>query len=163
MAPRKPIAEFSRQEFDALRERHRKAHEALRRDGSLLQSVARAYYALYATATFAAGKLGVRATHHRGKGRVSDYRFGHDELPDVIYALYTGLKRGKITEPGSSPGIGSGNCTEREATIHARELYRARLDADYGPTHVPEPLTADETDRLLAAARNVIRDLERFL
>ena len=105
---RRSIAEYTKAEFDVLRNRLENARDALRSSGCLLQSVARAYYIVYATASFGAGRHGVKARHFRGREQVVDQDFSHNELPDVIYALYTGGKRANIDDPGSGPGIGSG-------------------------------------------------------
>jgi hypothetical protein len=102
---RRSIAGYTRAEYDALRQRLERGRDALRGTEQLLQSVARAYYVVYATASFAAGKHGVKATHVRGGERVTDQDFSHSDLPDVVYALYTGGKRNAITDPGGSPGI----------------------------------------------------------
>lgn len=160
---RRSIAKYTKAEFDVLRNRLENARDALRSSGCLLQSVARAYYIVYATASFGAGKHGVTARHFRGREQVVDQDFSHNELPDVIYALYTGGKRANIDDPGSGPGIGSGNYTEREAWVHADTLYRMRLQADYGPTETVEPHTPAEADSLLTIAKNLTQDLERLL
>lgn len=157
------IAQYSRAEFDALRQRLERARDALRRDRQLLQSGARAYYVVYAVASFAAGRHGVHATHTRSGERVTDQDFSHNELPDVVHALYTGAKRGNITEPGSSPGIASGNYTHQQAYRNARTLYQMRLEADYGPTRTPEPYAAAQMDGLLVMASGLTQDLERLL
>jgi hypothetical protein len=157
------IAEYARGEFDALRTRLGDARDALRAANRHLQSVARAYYVVYATASFAAGKHGVKATHVRDRKRVTDQDFSHAEQPDVIYALYCGMKRGNITDPGGSPGIGSGNFTEQQAYRHANLLYQLRLEADYGPTTAPEPYGAAQIDAWLDVAKKLALDLETLL
>jgi hypothetical protein len=157
------IADYTRKEFEVLCHRLQAAREALRRDDCLLQSVARAYYAAYVVASFAAGKHGVRATHIRGGKLSTDQEFSHAELPALVYALYTGLKRETISDPGSSPGIGAGNYDEREAYRHAANLVQIRLEADYGPSAVPEPYDARQTDAWLTVAKNLTRDLESVL
>lgn len=106
---KRAIAAYTRAEFDVLRMRLETACDVLRRDGSMLQSVARGYYVVFALASYLGGKYGVGATHRRAGGIVTDQDFSHTELPSLVYALYTGLKRATIQDPGSSPGIGSGN------------------------------------------------------
>lgn len=157
------IAQYSRMEFDALRRRLEKARDALRREGQFLQSGARAYYVVYTVASFAAGRHGVCATHTRNGERVTNQDFSHNELPDVIHALYTGGKRGNITEPGSSPGIGSGHYTHQQAYRNADVLYHMRLEADYGPTPVIEPYTAAQADAWFTIANHLTNDLETLL
>jgi hypothetical protein len=157
------IAQHSSTEFDALRERLAKARDALRQDQQLLQSGARAYYVVYAVASFAAGRHGVKATHVRGGQRVTDQDFSHNEIPDVVHALYTGGKRGNISEPGSSPGIGSGNYIDYEAYRNTIALYQVRLEADYGPTPVPEPYPATQVDGWMTMANLLTQDLESLL
>ena len=157
------IAEGSRAEFDALRQRLEKARDALRHNQQFLQSGARAYYVVYAVASFAAGRHGVRATHIRGGRRVTDQDFSHNEIADVVYALYTGGRRGNISEPGGSPGIGSGNFTYQQAYRNADILHQMRLEADYGPTRVPEPYAVAQVDEWLVMANDLTQDLESLL
>jgi hypothetical protein len=157
------IADYSRSEFDVLRKRLEVARDALRRESCLLQSVARAYYVVYVLASFVGGKHGVMATHTRGGERVTDQDYSHTEFPALVYALYTGLKKQTITNPGSSPGIGSGNYTEREAYRQAGILVQMRMEADYGPSIAAEPYGAAEADAWLAVAKNLAEDLERVL
>jgi hypothetical protein len=38
-----------------------------------------------------------------------------------------------------------------------------RLEADYGPTTIPEPYTSAETEDVLTIANNLTQDLERLL
>ncbi len=160
---RRPIAQHSHIEFDALRRRLEKARDALWRDGQFLQCSARAYYVVYAVASFAAGRHGVKATHVRGGKHVTDQDFSHFEIANVIHALYTGGKRGTITEPGSSPGIGAGNYTEYQAYRSIIALYQVRIEADYGPSTVPEPYPASQVDGWMTMANNLTQDLESLL
>jgi hypothetical protein len=160
---RRRIAQHSPAEFDALRQRLEKARDALRRDQQLLQCGARAYYLVYAVASFAAGRHGVKATHIRGGKHVTDQDFSHYEIADVVHALYTGGKRGNVTEPGSSPGIGSGNYTDHQAYRNVIALYQVRLEADYGPSSVPEPYPASQVDGWMTMANNLRQDLESLL
>jgi len=157
------IAEYTRAEFDALRKRLENARDTLRAGSCLLQSVARAYYMVFVTASFAAKKYDVKATHWRERKRVSNHDFSHNELPDVVYALYCGGKRGNISDPGGSPGIGSGNYTEHEAYRNCDALYQMRILADYGPSIAPEPYSATEADSMLETANKLTEDLERLL
>jgi hypothetical protein len=157
------IAEYTRDEFDALRKRLEHARDTLRAGNCRLQSVARAYYIVFVTASFAAKTYDVRATHWRDRKRVTNQDFRHNDLPDVVYALYCGGKRGNISDPGGSPGIGSGNYKEHEAYRNADALYQMRILADYGPTTVPEPYTAAEAEMLMETANKLTEDLERLL
>ncbi len=160
---RRGIAGYTKAEFDALRQRLERARDTLRCDGQLLQSVARAYYVVYVLASFAAGKYGVKATHARSGEIVIDQDFSHNELPDVVYALYTGGKRGTITDPGGSPGIGSGNYDDRGAYRNTRTLYLMRLEADYGGKLLVEPYPTAKVDEWLTMAKNLAQDLETIL
>jgi hypothetical protein len=160
---RRSIADFSRQEFEALRERLEFARETLHCGGAFLQAVARAYYVVFALASFLAGKYGVRATHVRGRNQVTDQDFSHSELPSLVYALYCGNKKENVKDPGSSPGIGSGNYNERAAYRSADMLMETRLEADYGPSSVPEPYGKEQADRWLTIAKNLTMDLETLL
>jgi len=157
------IAEYSRAEFDALRERLENARDTLRGGNCLLQSVARAYYIVFVTPSFAASRYEIRATHWRERERVTDQDFSHSELPDVVYALYCGGKRGNISDPGGSPGIGSGNYAEHEAYRNSGKLYDMRIRADYGPSTAAEPYTVAEADTLLEMAKRLTDDLESLL
>jgi len=157
------IADYTRAEFDALRKRLENARKTLRAGNCLSQSVARAYYIVFVTASFAAKKYDVRATHRREREQVINQDFSHNELPDVVYALYCGAKRGNISHPGGSPGIGSGNYTEHEAYRNCHALYQMRIVADYGPSTAPEPCNATQADSLLETANKLTEDLERLL
>jgi hypothetical protein len=139
------------------------ARDALRSGNCLLQAVARAYYIVFVTASFAAKKYDVEATHWRERKRVTNQDFSHTELPDVVYALYCGGKRGTISNPGGSPGIGSGSYTEHEAYRNSDALYHWRIEADYGPSTAPEPYTVAQADTLLETANKLIEDLECLL
>jgi hypothetical protein len=161
--PRRSIATYTATEFEALRDRLEGARDSLRRDGRLLQSVARGYYVVYAVATFAGGKHGVKAIHVRRGKRIADQTFSHSELPALIYALYTGLKKDSIEDPGGSPGIGAGNYDEHMAYRHANMLVQLRFEADYGPTDAVEPYGTAETDGWLRVAKNLTQDLEGIL
>ncbi len=118
---------------------------------------------VYAVASFAAGRHGVKATHSRGGKHVTDQDFSHYEIADVVHALYTGGKRGNVTEPGSSPGIGSGNYTDHQAYRNVIALYqsaaRGRLRAKLGSGTYP----ASQVDGWMTMANNLTQDLESLL
>ena len=157
------IADYSRAEFDALRSRLMDARDTLRAGNRLLQSVARAYYVVYVTASYAAGKHGVKATHWRGRKEIVDQKFSHNEFVDVVWALYTGNKRGNVQHPGGSPGPTSAHYNGTEAYQQANKLYHIRVEADYGGSLCVEPYTRDRIDELLKTATKLTEDLERLL
>jgi hypothetical protein len=157
------IADYSRAEFDALRSRLADARDTLLAGNRLLQSVARAYYVVYATASYAAGKHGLKVTHRRGGEKSVDQKFSHNEFVDVVWALYTGNKRGNVLDPGGSPGPTSAHYDGAEAYRQANNLYLRRIEADYGPTASAEPYTRAEVDAMLKTAKNLTEDLERLL
>jgi hypothetical protein len=161
--PRRSIAEYTRPEVDKLRVRLEDARDTLRSGGRLLQSIARAYYVVYVIASFAAGKHGVRTTHLRGRNQIVGQDFRHTELPAVVFALYTGLKKDSIEDPGGSPGIGSGNYDEHKAYRHVNALVQLRFEADYGPARTVEPYGMAEADGWLRIAANLTQDLESIL
>ncbi len=148
-------------QFTALCDRLEAAATALRERGCLLQSIARRYYLVYAIAGRAAEKYGVTIATERRRGARSD-RFTHQSIPDVVYALYTGNKRGNA-DPGSTPGIGSGRLSERQVIRYVNELQKDRKYADYGPTEEREPYGRAETDERLAQANCIIDDLRTLL
>jgi hypothetical protein len=160
---RRSIASYTRAEFDAVRQRLGAARDALRAANCRLQSVARAYYVVYLTASYAAGKYGVKAMHWRRGERIADQDFSHAEFSDLVYALYTGCKRGNIFEPGASPGIGSGNYDDRNAYRNCVTLYELRVEADYGPNSAPEPYDKAQIDTWLVMAQRLTQDLETIL
>lgn len=155
-----PIAAQNPTQYGALRGRLILARDSLDAVGQRLQAIARAYYAVYALACHLAGKFGVLATHARAGERVTDCDFSHVEIPDVVYALYTGNKRGNVTDPGSSPGIGSGIYSDQEAYRNLNTLMQIRIEADYGPSVVHEPYDAAQTGRWLEMSKGLMRDLE---
>ena len=163
MKDNRAIADYSRAEFDALRSRLMDARDTLLAGNRLLQSVARAYYVAYVTASYVAGKHGVKATHRRGGEEIVDQKFSHNEIVDVIWALYTGSKRGNVRDPGGSPGPTSAHYDAAAAYRQANELYHMRVEADYGPTSCVEPYTRTRVDELLKIADNLTEDLERLL
>jgi hypothetical protein len=87
--------------------------------------------------------------------------FTHNALSDVVSALYSGSKRGRVS-PGTTPGI-VGQLTDREASRYADLLQRDRKDADYGPTEVVEPYTAEQADERLKWANMLVEDLRKIL
>jgi hypothetical protein len=157
------IAEYTREELDALRARLENGRDVLREGGALLQAVARGYYAVFATAAFVAGKRGVHATHNRRGKRVADQRFSHSELPPLIYALYSGNKKEAIQDVGIAPGIASGRYDASTAYRKADGLMRMRIEADYGPSSSPEPYDRAHIDEWLETANDLVRDLETLL
>lgn len=94
---------------------------------------------------------------------MTDQDFSHAELPALVYALYTGLKKDSISDPGSSPGIGAGNFDERLARRHADTLVQIRFEADYGPSVAEEPYGEGQTDTWLTIAKSLTQDLESVL
>jgi hypothetical protein len=163
MSDDRPIAQYTREEYDVLCKRLQNASDTLRSGNSLLQSVARAYYVVYVVGSYAAGTQGVKVTHRRAGELVTEQDFSHYEFVDVVWALYTGNKRGKVSDPGASPGIRSAHYEEREAYRNANALFQARIEADYGPSTSAEPYTAAEVDRLLETAKYLVEDLERLI
>jgi hypothetical protein len=163
MSDDRAIAEYTRAEYGALRQRLETARDTLRAGNSLLQSVARAYYVVYVVSSYAAGRHDVEVTHWRGGKLKTEKNFSHYELVDVVWALYGGTKRGNVSHPGSSPGITSARYDERQAYRMASALFQARIEANYGPSAFAEPYTAAEVDRLLDAAKYLVQDLERLI
>jgi hypothetical protein len=157
------IADYSRAEFDALRSRLMDARDTLLAGNRPLQSVARAYYVVYVTASYAAGEHGVKVTHRRDGAKIVDQKFSHSEFVDVVWALYTGNKRGNVQDPGGSPGPTSAHYEGTQAYRQANDLYLVRIEADYGPTASAEPYARTEVDAMLKIAQNLTEDLERLL
>ena len=149
-------------EYDRQRRRLEKAIVELRSAGSLLQAIARAYYVVHATATYAAARYGVTVTHRRHGQEIESDEFTHNAIPDVVRVLYTGNKSGRVTA-GSTPGIGSGHLGHGQAMRYADWLQRDRKDADYGPTDVLEPYTEQEADQRLNWASMLVEDLRKLL
>lgn len=153
---------LSEEQYRVQRARQEKAVVDLRVGGSLLHAVARAYYLVYITASYVGSRHGLEVTHSRGTETIDRDDFTHNAIPDVIQALYSGQKRGKVS-PGNSPGIGSGHFTDRDAGKKADLLQRDRKDADYGPTKVLEPYSESEADERIDWANWLIKDLETLL
>jgi len=85
-------------EFIALTLRLRRASDVLRKEGCLLQAIARRYYLVYAYATQAAGKHGV--AFRRGSDVDETRRLTHQALPTIVEALYTGRNVGSVLGGG---------------------------------------------------------------
>jgi hypothetical protein len=148
--------------FAALCTRLERASTALRERGCLLQSIARRYYVIHATAMHLAAKLGIVPPHRRGSDRFADERFSHNELPDVVCVLYTGLRRGGIA-PGKHAGIVGAVLREAEAARYVNELQRDRKHADYEHIDTVEPYGTAAADARLRWADDVISDLRLLL
>jgi len=152
---------LSRDEYDRQRQRLKKAILDLRRGGSLLHAIARAYYIVYLTASYAAHKFGVTAPYFRKLQGSRSNQFTHTSIAAVIHVLYTGNRSGGIS-PGSAPGI-VGLLSHGEASRYAERLQRDRLDADYGPTQALEPYDELQADERLEWANMIVEDLRRIL
>lgn len=151
------------EQYKRQRTRLERAVADLRSGSSLLQAVARAYYLVYATASYAATVHGLTVSHSRyGQEGVERDDFTHNAMPDVVQALYSGNKHGRVS-PGGTPGIAGGHFNEREAAKRVDLLQRDRKDADYGPTNVDEPYSPDEADERIAWANKLLEDLGRLL
>jgi hypothetical protein len=100
--------------------RQEKAVTDLRAGGSLLHAIARAYYLVYVTASYAATVHGLTANHVRqGKEVVERDDFSHNSIPDVVEALYSGT-----SEEGSPPD--ERQASDRDISPNAR-LPRRRI------------------------------------
>ena len=143
------------EQYERQRQRLEKAVVDLRSAGSLLQAIARAYYVVHATATYAAAKYNVTVAHRRHGEEVESDDFTHNAIPDVVRVLYSGNKSGKVS-PGSTPGIGSGRIGDAQAVRYAESLQRDRKDADYGPTEALEPYSEEQADQRLRWAKILV-------
>lgn len=154
----------TREEYDRQFERLAKAIAALKSDGCYLHAIARAYYQVHLTASYAAYKRGARierSDRHSGTTLYqSDY--SHNEMPDLVHALYEGQRHGRVI-PGSGSGITKTKMAPSEAARRADQLQRDRKDADYGPTLVAEPYTAPQADERLEWANLLVEDLRRLI
>ncbi len=65
--------------------------------------------------------------------------------------------------PGSTPGIGAGRMSEREAVRHMNDLQRDRKYADYGPTEKQELYGKAKTDERLNLTNLLAEDLRTLL
>jgi hypothetical protein len=147
--------------FAALIERLERAGAVLREGGCLLQAIARRYYLIYATATHLAANFGIAPLRRRDRERFEHERFTHNELPDLVYVLYTGCKSGNIG-PADHAGIVGAMLHERQAEWVHRLQYD-RMDADYGYSMTVEPHDPAETDDRLRHADRIITDLRTLL
>ena len=134
----------------------------MREGGCLLQSIARRYYVIHATATYLADKFGIVPLRRRDSDRFETERFTHNELPDLVRVLYTGQRRGNI-DPGNHAGIAGGILRDSEADLWVQRLQRDRTDADYGRREHVEPYDACAADERLHRADQVIADLNTLL
>jgi hypothetical protein len=150
------------EQYERQRRRLEKAVGELRSAGSLLHAIARAYYVVHATATYAAAKYGVTIAHRRHGEEIESDDFTHNAIPDVVRVLYSGNKSGRVS-PGSTPGIGSGRVGDAQAVRYAESLQRDRKDADYGPTEALEPYTEEQADQRLTWANILVEDLRKLL
>ena len=146
------------EEYQRQRARLEKAVSELRAGGSFLQAIARAYYIVHATVAYAAAKHGITIVHTRQGHEVEEDVFTHNSIPDVLKALYTGNKSGRV-RPGSTPGIGSGKLSARTAERFVDMLQRDRKYADYGPTRVLEPYSESVAGERLDWAHLIVQDL----
>ena len=153
---------LDREQYDRQRLRFERAVADLRTGGSLLHAIARSYYLVYATASYAATIQGVTVTHARHGQEDARDNFTHNAMADVVQALYTGNKYGRVS-PGQTPGIGEGHFTNREAARRVDLLQQDRKSADYGPTREHEPYTAEETDERVTWAKMLVEDLGRLI
>lgn len=101
---------MSEDEFTAHTARLERASDLLRREGCLLQAIARRYYIVYAYATQAAEKHGV--AFRRGATIDETRRLTHQALPNIVRALYTGQNSGSV--------LGSGPRRYENGTIDGR-------------------------------------------
>jgi hypothetical protein len=150
------------EQYERQRQRLEKAVVELRSAGSLLHAIARAYYVVHATATYAAAKYGVTISHRRHGEEIESDDFTHNAIPDVVRVLYSGNKSGRVS-PGSTPGIGFGRVGDAQAVRYAESLQRDRKDADYGPTEALEPYTEEQADQRLIWANILVEDLRKLL
>ena len=111
---------------------------------------------------YVAAKYGVTIFHTRQGHEIEEEVFTHNSIPDVVKALYTGNKSGRV-QPGSTPGIGSGNLSAAAAERYVDLLQRDRKDADYGPTKLLEPYSESRAVERLNWAYLVVQDLGALL
>lgn len=152
---------LTRAEYDRQFARIERAVTDLRAGGSRLHAVARAYYLVHVTATFAGHYYGL-AVHVRRDGQPTEIaEFSHNMMPDVVAALYRGSRSGAVL-PGSTPGI-AGVLTDAQAIRYTDMLQTDRKAADYGPTDAAEPYDDDQTDERLKWAKTLSEDLRKIL
>jgi hypothetical protein len=159
----RPIAQYTRPELDVLRARLEHGRDVLRTGGALLQSVARGYYVVYAVASYVAGTFGVRALRVRATEHETNQRFSHNELPSLVYVLYSGEKKETIQDVGTVAGITSARFSPGAAYRKTDTLMHMRIRADYGPNAAAEPYDSSYVDELLGTANELVRDLESLL
>jgi hypothetical protein len=127
-----------------------------------MQAIARRYYVMYTIATYLAAKYGITAKRRRESEKHEVERYHHEDIPDIVRALYTGTRSGKISH-GTHSGVLGAVRTEHQAFAHAAELQRVRTRADYGYTERLELYDADEADTYIAHANHLIADLRTLL
>ena len=152
----------TRDDYDRQFERLQIAIDALLKAGCYLHAIARAYSQVHLTAEYAAF-LSDMTIERRRQGE-SQYQsdYSHNEMADVIRSLYDGQRHGKVV-PGTGSGITSSTYTPIEAAKKMDQLQRDRKDADYGPTAVLEPYTADQAGERLKWAKTLVEDLRRLI
>jgi hypothetical protein len=151
---------LSQDEYERQKQRMESAVRILRDAGARLQAIGRAYFLVHLVASYAAAKHGVTVRGPKPGRKVG--HFTHNAIPDVVKVLYTGNGSARVL-PGSTPGIGTGNLTEREAARYVDLLQRDRKDVDYGPTDDLEPYTAAQTDERLRWAALLVDDLRTIV
>ena len=152
----------TRPQFTTLCERLVRASIALRDRGCLMQAIARRYYVVYTIATYLAAKYGITARRRREAATREAERYHHEDIPDIVRALYTGTRSGKMSH-GTHSGVLGAVLTEHQAFVHAADLQRVRTLADYGYTDRLELYNADEANGYLANANHLIADLRTLL
>jgi hypothetical protein len=85
-------------EFNALVARLERASDLLRSGGSLFQAIARRYYLVYAYASQAAEKHGLR--FRRGADIDQARNLTHQVLPKIVKSLYSGQNVGPVLGGG---------------------------------------------------------------
>jgi hypothetical protein len=154
---------MTRKEYETITARLEAAVATLRANGCLLQALARKYYVVYITATYAAVVNGLEVTHSDGRRSFASQKFHHNEMADVIRSLYTGHKRGTVTNTGACPGIVGANLSDGDAWRFVEVLQQARKIADYGPGEVLEPFTEAQVDERLQKAAAMVEDLRKII
>lgn len=128
-----------------------------------MQAIARKYYIAYTTAKFVAVRHGVFATHFNNKGNFQSQDFRHNELADLVRSLYTGMKKGTITDVGDSEGLVGAALTDAEAWRTIEALQTDRKLADYGPGTTQEPYSEQQAKERLKKAQTLTEDLRKLL
>ena len=135
---------------------------ALRERGCLLQAIARRYYLVYTVATYCAANCGITVVRRRSEALMECDQFTHNELPDVVRALYTGLRSGNVG-PGRHAGLVGAVLNVREAVRYVQDLQWDRKDADYGYLEKIEVYDTAQADRRLNWANGLVADLRKLL